>query len=95
MSTISVYYCSMCTTLVLHLLLVCITLVLLVCTTLVLFVCTTFSTICLLLLVLFLCTTLVLFTTHKWSHLGVARHLGVTERGCIQIFNFSAPLGHS
>ena len=60
-----------CTTLVLF---VCTTLVLFMCTTLVLFVCTT--------LVLFVCTTLVLFvcTTGKWLHLGV------TESGCIQIF---------
>ena len=43
---------------------------------------------------LFMCLTIVLvcivyysqFTTHKWSHLGVARHLGVTEKGHIQIF---------
>ena len=30
-------------------------------------------------------------TTHKWSHLGVARHLGVAERGHIQFFYILAP----
>ena len=102
----------MCTTLVLFM---CTTLVLFVCTTLVLFMCTT--------LVLFVCSTLVLFVcptivlvcivfysqliTHKWSHLGVARHLGVAERGRIQtILTFrllsyivgvglAVPIGHS
>ena len=68
----------------------CLTLVLFMCTTLVLFVCTT--------LVLFMCTTIVLFVCLTielecivWSHLGDARLLGVTERGCKQIFLFPPP----
>ena len=92
-TTLVLFVCTtlvlfMCTTLVLFMYT---TLVLFMCTTLVLFMCTTLFVCTIFMcttLVLFMCPTIVLvcivFTTHKWFHLGVTRHLGVTESGCIQ-----------
>ena len=79
-------YGYVCPTLVVF---VCTTLVVFMCTTLILFVCSTSVVFMCSTLVVFVCTTLVLFTTHKWSHLGVARQLGVTEKRHIQNFSGS------
>ena len=96
MSTISVYYFSICTllrsTLLLFvcstlLLFMCTSLVLLVCSTLVLFVCST------LVLFVFVCSSLVLFVCTTSSHLGVAEKGRVKERGHIQTFSFKQFFG--